>query len=76
MNRDEYHQSVHPQTIRFVIAMAIVRALTETTDPKKESLRQESRATLFPQVLRIVEEYVGARVDLNGQHPTEIGLET
>ncbi|HXA17455.1 MAG TPA: DEAD/DEAH box helicase family protein [Thermoanaerobaculia bacterium] len=76
MNRDEYHQSVHPQTIRFVIAREIVRALTETTDPRKESLRRESRATLFPQVLRIVEEFVATRVDLNGQHPTEIGLET
>jgi len=76
MNRDEYHQSVHPQTIRFVIAREIIRLLTETTDPKKESLRQESRATLFPQVLRIVEEYVNHRVDLNEQHPAEIGLET
>jgi type III restriction enzyme len=76
MNRDEYHVSVHPQEIRFVIAREIIRGLTETTDPKKESLKRESRATLFPQVLRCVEEYVATRVDLNGQHPTEIGLET
>lgn len=75
VNREEYYASVHPQEIRFVIAREVVRALTETTDPKKESLRSESRATLFPQVLRIVEQYVDERVDLNGQHPAEIGLD-
>ncbi|HEY6138111.1 MAG TPA: DEAD/DEAH box helicase family protein [Thermoanaerobaculia bacterium] len=75
VNRDEYYASVHPQEIRFVIAREIVRALTETADPKKESLKTESRATLFPQVLKIVEQYVEERVDLNGQHPAEIGLD-
>lgn len=75
MNRNEYYASVHPQEIRFVIAREIVRMLTETTDPKKESLKRESRATLFPQVLRIVEQYVESRVDLNGQNPAEIGLD-
>lgn len=75
MNRDEYYASVHPQEIRFVIAREIVRALTETTDPKKESLKRESRATLFPQVLGVVEEYIATRVDLNGQHSAEIGLD-
>ncbi|HEY4640451.1 MAG TPA: hypothetical protein VII75_03840 [Thermoanaerobaculia bacterium] len=75
MNRDEYHASIHPQEIRFIIAREIVRALSESTDGRKESLKRESRAVLFPQVLRVVEEYVATRVDLNGQHPTEIGLE-
>jgi len=75
MNRDEYHASIHPQEIRFMIAREIVRALSESTDGRKESLKRESRAVLFPQVLTVVEDYVATRVDLNGQHPTEIGLE-
>ena len=38
--------------------------------------RGGSRAALFPQVLRIVQEYVRERVDLRGLHPCEIGLQT
>lgn len=58
-----------------MIAREIVRALSESTDGRKESLKRESRAVLFPQVLRIVEEYVATRIDWNDQHPTEIGLD-
>jgi type III restriction enzyme len=72
MNRDEYHSSVHPQEIRFMLAAEIIGALTE----KKTSTPTQNRTALFPQVLRIVERYVATRVDLNGEHPTEIGLET
>ena len=38
--------------------------------------RHGSRAALFPQVLAIVQEYVRDRVDRNGLHPCEIGLQT
>ena len=67
---------MHPQTIEFEIAREIVRALTEAAHPGKESLRREGRSVLFPQVLRIVQDYVRDRVDLNGLHPCEVGLQT
>jgi type III restriction enzyme len=76
VNRQKYYDSVHPQTIAFEIAREIVRALTDTAHPGKERLRRESRSTLFPQVLRIVESYVRDRVELNGLHPCEVGLQT
>lgn len=75
-DRQEYYESVHPQTIAFEIAREVVRALTDAAHPGKEKLRRESRRVLFPQVLRIVQEYVRTRVDLRGCHPCEIGLQT
>jgi type III restriction enzyme len=76
VNRQEYYDSVHPQTIEFEIARDTIRALTDAAYPGKESLRSESRSALFPQVLRIVQRYVRERVDFNGLHPCEIGLQT
>ena len=75
VDRQEYYGNVHPQTIAFGIAREIVRALTEAGATGKESLRRQSRSALFPQVLAIVEEYVRTRVDLNGLHPCEVGLQ-
>jgi type III restriction enzyme len=76
VNRQTYYDSVHPQTIEFEIAREIVRALTEAAHPGKERLRRESRSALFPQVLRIVQSYVRERVEFNGLHPCEVGLQT
>jgi type III restriction enzyme len=76
VNRQAYYDSVHLQTIEFEIAREIVRALTEAVHPGKERLRRESRSALFPQVLRIVQRYVAERVDFNGLHPSEVGLQT
>lgn len=76
VDRQEYYDSVHPQTIVFEITREIVRALTDAAHSGKEQLRRESRSTLFPQVLRIVQEYIRDQVDLNGLHPCEVGLET
>lgn len=76
MDRQTYYESVHPQTIEFEIAREIVRALTEAAQPGKERLQRESRSVLFPQVLRIVQEYIRERVDFNGLHPCEVGLQT
>jgi type III restriction enzyme len=74
VDREAYYAAVHPQTIAFEIARQIVRSLTEISHPGKEQLRRESRSALFPQVLRIVQDYIRDRVDLNGLHPSEIGL--
>ena len=38
--------------------------------------RRESRSALFPQILRIVQQYIGERVVFNGLHPCEVGLQT
>ncbi|MGF6311909.1 type III restriction enzyme [Bradyrhizobium sp. i1.8.4] len=75
VNRQTYYDSVHPQTIEFEIAREIARALTDAHSTKKR-LRSESRSALFPQVLRIVQNYIRDRVDLNGLHPSEVGLQT
>jgi type III restriction enzyme len=76
VNRQAYYDSVHPQTIEFEIAREIVRALTEAVYPGKDRLRRESRSALFPQVLRIVQRYIADRVDFNGLHRSEVGLQT
>ena len=76
VDRRRYYESVHPQTIAFAIAVEIVRALTDAAHPGKERLRSESRRTLFPQVLRVVQDYIRERVDLNGLHPCDVGLQT
>src|SRR4029434_6557399 len=76
VNRQTYYDSIHPQTIAFEIAREIVRDLTETAHPGKERLKQHGRRALFPQVLRIVQSYIASRVNLNGCHPCEIGLQT
>lgn len=70
VDRSAYHASVHPQTIEFAITLDVVRGLTDS----QPRLRAQSRAALFPQVLRIVQEYIRTRVD-NPVHPAEIGLE-
>jgi type III restriction enzyme len=75
VDRQAYYESTHPQTIAFEIAREIVRALTEASHPGKERLKRQGRSVLFPQVVRIVKEYIGTRMDLNGCHPCEIGLQ-
>lgn len=76
VDRDAYYQSTHPQTIAFEIAKEIVRSLTEAAHPGKERLRRQARSVLFPQVLQLVQEYMRTRVEYNGQHPCEVGLQT
>jgi type III restriction enzyme len=76
VDRQAYYGSVHPQTIEFEIAREIARALTDAAHTGKKRLRSESRSALFPQVLRIVQRYMRERVDLNGLHPCEVGLQT
>lgn len=76
VKRQTYYESVHPQTIQFEITREIVRTLTEAAHPGKERLRRGSRSALFPQVLRIVQGYIQNRVEFNGLHPCEVGLQT
>lgn len=77
VDRAEYYANAHPQAIEFEIARGIVHELTQAAHPGKESLRRQSRHALFPQVLRIVQEYVKTRVHNPAHvHPCEIGLKT
>jgi type III restriction enzyme len=78
-DRKEYYAHTHLQTIEFQIARLIVDELTfgggDTTDKRRRVLRLQSRHQLFPQVFRSVDEYVQRKVNLNGAHPCELGLE-
>jgi type III restriction enzyme len=76
VNRHEYYDSVHPQTIAFEIAREIVRELTVAVHTGKEALKRQGRGILYPQVLKIVQDYIATRVEYSGCHPCEIGLQT
>jgi type III restriction enzyme len=73
-DREAYYRSVHLQTIQFEIARQIVWALTAGNGNPR--LRLQSRHQLFPQVYRLVEEYVAKKVEFRGENPCELGLET
>ena len=65
---------------RFEIARRIVLNLVGggVLQPDSESnpkLRLQSRHRLFPQVYRLVDAYVGTKVDFHGCNPCEIGHE-
>lgn len=75
VTREAYYREVHPQTIAFEIAREVVRRLTDAAHPGSELRRSTGRATLFPQVLRITQRYIAERVNFNGMHPSELGLD-
>ena len=74
VNRSEYHQSTHLQTIEFAIASRLVGELTVAAPGKQP--HKQNRQALFPQVLRIVHGYIGRRVEFNGMHPCDVGMQT
>ena len=80
VDRSEYYRSVHPQSIEFAIAASVVGSLTNGDggdgDGENGGVRHQSRQTLFPQVLRIVHDYIGSRVDFGGMHRCDVGLQT
>jgi type III restriction enzyme len=75
-DREAYYASTHLQTIKFEIARLVVGALTDGIEGATPKLRLQGRHQLFPQVFRIVEEYLTRKVDFRGCHPCELGLET
>jgi type III restriction enzyme len=78
-NREAYYRQTHLQTITFQVARLVLDELTVNggngSDAKRRVLRLQSRHQLFPQVYRFVSEYVSRKVDLQGCHPCELGLE-
>jgi type III restriction enzyme len=79
-DRERYYSTVHMQAILFRIAQMIVdRLLTGTVDdedPNRAVIRLQNKHILFPQVFRILQQYVASRVRFGpGVNPKEIGLE-
>lgn len=77
-DRSHYYEHTHLHTIKFQIARLVVQRLCESTTgngAKAAVMRLKSRHTLFPQVLRYVDQYVRRKVDFKGEHPCELGLE-
>lgn len=78
-DRKEYYRNTHLQTIEFQIARLIVDELTVGssggTDARRRGLKLQSRHQLFPAVFRYVDEYVRRKVNFNGAHSCELGLE-
>lgn len=73
--REQYYKNQHPQAIQFRIAKMVMDQLISSSDKKNKVLRLQSRHQLFPQVFRIVEQYVRDKIEYQGCHPCEIGLE-
>ena len=79
-NRQEYYSTTHIQAIKFEIARRIVLNLVGggNLQPNRSSnpkLRLQSRHRLFPQVYRLVDAYVGTKIDFRECNPCEIGHE-
>ncbi len=78
-DRHAYYEQNHIQTIKFQIARLVVESLADLarqgTDARAAAFRLQSRHQLFPQVYEIVEEYVRKKVNFQGEHPSELGLE-
>jgi type III restriction enzyme len=79
-DRSAYYSSTHLQTIEFEIARQIVQNMVgdyqQQIQPDENSnprLRLQSRHQLFPQVLRLVHEYVEQKVRFRGVNPCELG---
>lgn len=75
-DREAYYASTHIQTIKFEIAREVVRLLTETPGAGRPKLAMRSRHQLFPQVYRVVDQYVRTKVRPRGCDMRELGLET
>ena len=79
-DREKYYSTTHIQAIKFEIARRIVLNLVGGGDFQPDSrsnpkLRLQSRHRLFPQVYRLVDAYVGTKVDFHGCNSCEIGHE-
>lgn len=74
-DRQEYYDSTHLQTVKFEIARQVVAGLTEGIGGADAKLKLRGRHQLFPQVLRLVEEYVSRKVDFLAEDHRELGLQ-
>ncbi|MBM3187422.1 MAG: hypothetical protein FJZ90_01725 [Chloroflexi bacterium] len=73
--REAYYASTHLQTICFEIARMVVDRLLSGVGRKAggAGFTRQSRQQLFPQVFRLVQDYVERKVDFRGEDPCELG---
>lgn len=74
-SREHYYATTHLQTLEFELARRIVSGLLEGKGDQRLSARTQGRQQLFPRVLRLVKAYTAGKVQWNGCHPAELGLE-
>jgi type III restriction enzyme len=77
-DRTAFYSQTHLQTVQFLMARMLVERLLSGAAGRpgaREAFRLRSRHELFPQVYRLVEDYVSRKVDFRGCHPCELGLE-
>jgi type III restriction enzyme len=74
-DRQHYYETTHLQTLEFELARRVVWGLLEGKGDQRFSARTQGRQQLFPQVLRFVKAYTATKVQWNGCHPAELGLE-
>jgi type III restriction enzyme len=75
-DRDEYYAQTHEQTVLFEIARQIVHRLTTSQRGALPKITQQARHQLFPQVLKIVQDFADSKVRWNGVDRRELGLGT
>ena len=78
-SREVYYASTHIQKIKFEIARQVVDVLTgfrtaDLIDQDKIPSISSSRHLLFPQVYKLVDEFVKTKVQFNGVNKCELGL--
>ena len=77
-DRSAYYESVHEQAIYFRIAHAVMSDLLEGADTPaeaKEAARLAAKHQLFPQIFKIVQDYVSKQAQFAvGVHRKDIGL--
>ena len=78
-SRKEFYESTHIQAIKFEIARQVVDVLTgfrtaDLIDQDKIPSISSSRHLLFPQVFKLVDEFVATKVEFNGAHECELGM--
>jgi len=76
-NRDVYYASTHLQKIEFELAAQLVERYAGDTSTSPDSTavkRYVARHQLFPQMYRIVHQYVSTKIDFRGVDPRELGL--
>lgn len=74
-DRQHYYETTHLQTLEFELARRVVWGLLEGKGDQRLSARTQGRQQLFPQVLRFVKAYTATKIQWNGCHQAELGLE-
>ena len=72
--RASFYENTHLQQIEFEITRRVVNMLTEGVETQRPKMKLTARHQLFPQVFRIVHQYVNTRINFKANDPRELGL--